>query len=165
MRSISTAPAAAPPISPLPPSQWAFFQICDAPRARPDTEEELLFQARRARLAPGRGGLDLVGMLRALPADFVISIEAPMHGHPDLLPPVERARLLREATLDVLKWQAAMIDARWDREADFSWSAAAARAGSWRTDCRRAGAIRCCSSRPGRPTAIPSSMCLRPSCG
>ena len=67
-----------------------------------DSEEELLFQARQARLPPGRGGLDLVGMLRAIPADSVVSIETPMHGLPDLLPPVERARMLRQATLDVL---------------------------------------------------------------
>jgi sugar phosphate isomerase/epimerase len=82
----------------LRPEQWAFFQICDAPAQQPATEEELLFQARRARLAPGHGGLDLTGMLRALPRDLVISIEVPLHGYPDLLPPVPRARLLREAT-------------------------------------------------------------------
>jgi len=74
----------------------------DAPRERPHSEEELLFQARQARLPPGRGGLDLQGMLRAIPADSVISIETPMHGRPDLLPPVERARMLRQATLDVI---------------------------------------------------------------
>lgn len=83
----------------LPFAQWAFFQICDAPAQQPHTEEELLFQARRARLPPGHGGLDLSGMLRALPRDIVISIEAPLHGHPDLLPPIARARLLRKATL------------------------------------------------------------------
>ena len=90
-------------VAAIPPSQWAYFQICDAPRERPHSEEELLFQARQARLPPGRGGLDLVGMLRAIPADSVVSIEAPMHGLPDLLPPVERARMLRQATLDVLE--------------------------------------------------------------
>ena len=86
----------------LPPAQWAFFQICDAPARRPDTQQELLFQARRARLAPGDGGLDLAGMLRALPRDIVISIEVPLHAHPDLLPPVPRASLLREATLSLM---------------------------------------------------------------
>jgi sugar phosphate isomerase/epimerase len=86
----------------LAPAQWAFFQICDAPAQQPDSEAQMLFQARQARLAPGHGGLDLVAMLRALPADIVVSIEAPLHGHPDLLPPVERARLLREATLQLM---------------------------------------------------------------
>lgn len=86
----------------LPPSLWSFFQICDAPAQRPATQEELLFQARQARLPPGRGGLDLTGMLRAVPAGAVVSIETPLHGFPDLLAPVERARMLRQATLNVL---------------------------------------------------------------
>lgn len=87
----------------VPPSRWSYFQICDAPAQRPVTQEELLFQARMARLPPGHGGLDLVGMLRAIPADSVLSIEIPLHGLPDLQPPVTRARMLREATLAVME--------------------------------------------------------------
>jgi sugar phosphate isomerase/epimerase len=86
----------------LPEGSWAWFQICDAPAERPDTEEELLFQARSARLPPGSGGLDLVAMIRALPADLTISIETPMHGPHGALSPVARARMLREATLEVM---------------------------------------------------------------
>jgi sugar phosphate isomerase/epimerase len=89
-------------IATIPAAQWAWFQICDAPAQRPATEEELLYQARQARLPPGQGDLDLVGMLRAIPRDSVIAIEAPLHGRPGLLPPVERARMLRQATLDLL---------------------------------------------------------------
>jgi sugar phosphate isomerase/epimerase len=89
-------------IQDVPASMWAYFQICDAPAQRPATEEELLFQARSARLPPGRGGLDLVGMLRAIPQDSVISVETPLHGSPDLLSPVPRARMLRQATLEVM---------------------------------------------------------------
>jgi hypothetical protein len=81
---------------------WASFQICDAPAQRPATEEELLFQARSARLPPGRGGLDLVGMLRAIPQDSVISVKTPLHGSPYLLSSVPRARMLRQATLEVM---------------------------------------------------------------
>lgn len=87
----------------LSPAEWAYFQICDAPATRPATEAELLFQARQARLPPGQGGLDLVGMVRALPPGLVVSVETPMHGLPGLLPPLERARMLREATLAVLR--------------------------------------------------------------
>ena len=86
----------------LPEALFAYFQICDAPAERPVSEQELLFQARSARLAPGSGGLDLVEMLRAVPVDAVISIEAPMHGVAGCLPPVPRARMLRQATLEVL---------------------------------------------------------------
>lgn len=87
----------------IPGAHWGWFQICDAPAQRPDNEEELLFQARQARLAPGQGGLDLVGMLRAIPRDSVISVEAPLHGRPGMLAPVERARMLLKATLDLLQ--------------------------------------------------------------
>ena len=98
-RSGATAAA----VAEVPPALWAYFQICDAPAQRPDTEAELLFQARQARLPPGRGGLDLIGMLRALPDDLVVSIEVPLHGRSDLLPPVPRARMLRATTLAVME--------------------------------------------------------------
>ena len=74
---------------------WSYFQINDAPAQRPDTEAELLFQAREARRVPGDGGLDLRGMLRALPPGLVVSVEAPLR---DARTPLERARALREAT-------------------------------------------------------------------
>jgi sugar phosphate isomerase/epimerase len=86
----------------LPEALWGYFQICDAPARKPVDAEELLFQARSARLPPGSGGLDLVAMLRALPAETSISIEVPMQGRPDLPAPVPRARLLRQAALDVM---------------------------------------------------------------
>jgi sugar phosphate isomerase/epimerase len=87
----------------LPAAAWAWFQICDAPAQRPASQEELLFQARQARLPPGQGGLDLPGMLRALPPGCMVSIETPLHGRPGLLPPVERARQLRQLTLALLE--------------------------------------------------------------
>ena len=90
-------------VAALPPGMLAYFQICDAPAKIPDTEEELIFQARRARLPPGQGGLDLQGMLRALPPGTAISIETPLHGLPDLPAPVPRARMLRQATLQVVE--------------------------------------------------------------
>jgi len=90
-------------VASIAPAQWAWFQICDAPAERPRGEDELLFQARQARLPPGSGGLDLVGMVRALPPATVVSIETPMHGLPPLLPPLERAKLLHRATLEVLE--------------------------------------------------------------
>lgn len=85
-------------IAALPLAEFAYFQLCDAPRERPASDAELIFQARQARLPPGAGGIDLRGMLRAIPAESVISLEVPMHGLPNLQPPVERARALREAT-------------------------------------------------------------------
>jgi hypothetical protein len=48
-----------------------------APAERPTSVEGLLFHAREARDFPGRGGLDLKGVLRALPAGVPISVEIP----------------------------------------------------------------------------------------
>ncbi len=89
-------------VAAIPRNAWAYFQICDAPAQRPPDLETLLFQARSARLPPGHGGLDLVGMLRAIPADSVVSIEAPLQDSRYTPDPVDRARLLRDATLDML---------------------------------------------------------------
>ncbi len=89
-------------IAALPRALWGYFQICDAPAARPTSDAELIFQARQARLPPGQGDLDLVAMVRAIPHDGVISVEVPLHGRPGLLPPGPRARMLRRATLDVI---------------------------------------------------------------
>lgn len=90
-------------LSRIAPAQWSYFQICDAPAQKPPTQEELLFQARQAPMVPGQGGLDLRGMLGQLPDGTPVSIEAPLQGRPPVLPPVERARVLREATEALLR--------------------------------------------------------------
>jgi sugar phosphate isomerase/epimerase len=84
-------------------ADWSYFQICDAPAQRPASREELLFQARQARMVPGQGGLDLRGMLRQVPDGTTVSIEAPSQGRPPVLPPLQRARVLREATEALLR--------------------------------------------------------------
>jgi sugar phosphate isomerase/epimerase len=94
-------------IAALPANQLAYFQVCDAFATRPATDEELIYQARQARLPPGEGGIDLCSMVRALPPDTVVSIEIPMHGLPNLAPPVERARALRRASEALLAQAAA----------------------------------------------------------
>lgn len=61
------------------PAAWIrYAQICDAPAERPGTVEEMMHQGRCARLLPGEGGIDLVSMLRSLPAGIPISVEAPL---------------------------------------------------------------------------------------
>ena len=57
----------------LPRSWFHFAQLCDAPRAAPDSVEGLIHAARNERLFLGEGGLDLRGILRALPADIPYS--------------------------------------------------------------------------------------------
>jgi sugar phosphate isomerase/epimerase len=77
--------------------------FCDAapPRLTPMTKEELRAESRTSRCLPGEGGLWLGELLRALPSDIAISVEAPTARHAGL-PPVERARLALAATRRVL---------------------------------------------------------------
>jgi sugar phosphate isomerase/epimerase len=85
------------------PSEWLrFAQLCDAPSERPANTEGLLFQARVERLVPGEGGLDLVGILEALPPDTPLSLEVPMVELAKTVGSVERARRMRAATLALL---------------------------------------------------------------
>ncbi|TCK34637.1 sugar phosphate isomerase/epimerase [Paraburkholderia sp. BL8N3] len=87
----------------LPREYFGYVQFCDAPAERPADRDTLLYQARCERMIPGEGGLDLGGILRALPDDLPISIEVPMQEWAKTAGAVERARRLREATLAVLE--------------------------------------------------------------
>jgi len=79
-------------IAQAPRTRLRYMQLCDAPAARPRDTETLLFQARAERLMPGDGGLDLAGILRAVPRDVPLSLEIPMQALTRTLPAVPRAR-------------------------------------------------------------------------
>lgn len=49
-------------------SRAPMVQLCDAPAERPASREALVTESRSARLAPGEGGLDLLGVVDALEA-------------------------------------------------------------------------------------------------
>ena len=61
----------------LPRSWFHYVQVCDAPSQAPDTVDGLIYAARNERMFPGLGGLDLTGILGALPADIPYSLEIP----------------------------------------------------------------------------------------
>jgi sugar phosphate isomerase/epimerase len=71
-------------------------QLCDAPAARPSSEEAIIREARSGRLLPGEGDLPLCRLLAALPDDVAVSVEVPTGE--DVGPPEARARRIREAT-------------------------------------------------------------------
>lgn len=97
------------------PREWIrYIQICDAPAERPATMAELIHQGRCARLLPGAGGIDLVSMMRALPDDVPVSVEAPLHSD---APATLRAALAAKSARDVL---ALVADREWS---PLSWSA------------------------------------------
>jgi sugar phosphate isomerase/epimerase len=85
-------------VSRVDPALIAYIQLCDAPNppVKPLTEE-----SRSGRLYPGEGGLPLVRLMDALPADVATSLEAP-HALQQHLPPRERLRLAGAATLEFI---------------------------------------------------------------
>jgi sugar phosphate isomerase/epimerase len=83
----------------VPANLLRYAQLCDARPERPAQMEEIIRQARSDRLFPGEGGLDLRGLLRALPAGVPLSLEVPVS---QKLPPLERARRALEATKAIL---------------------------------------------------------------
>lgn len=86
------------------PAGWLHYvQLCDAPAERPRDVATLLHQARAERLMPGDGGLDLRGILRAVPRDVPISVEVPMRDLARTVPAVERARRLLDRTQALLE--------------------------------------------------------------
>lgn len=75
------------------PALQEYVQLCDAPAEMPS--EERLWQEPVDRLMPGEGGLPLVDLVRALPADLPIAIEAPVKALEHLSPRERAARALR----------------------------------------------------------------------
>lgn len=76
-----------------------YAQLCDARPETPTDLQEIIRQARGDRLFPGEGGLDLRGLLAALPAELPLSLEIPVV---EKMPPLERARRARAATEAIL---------------------------------------------------------------
>ncbi|HUQ73077.1 MAG TPA: TIM barrel protein, partial [Burkholderiales bacterium] len=76
-----------------------YVQLCDAWAERPSDMQEIIRQARGDRLFPGEGGLDLRGLLRALPANIPLSLEVPVA---QKMAPQERARRAMDATKAIL---------------------------------------------------------------
>lgn len=85
-------------IAAVPVERLHYAQLCDAPAERPRDLPTLLLQARCERLMPGDGGLDLAGILRALPPTLPLAVEVPMLTLSKTVPAVARARRLRTKT-------------------------------------------------------------------
>jgi 4-hydroxyphenylpyruvate dioxygenase-like putative hemolysin/sugar phosphate isomerase/epimerase len=61
----------------LPPEWFHFAHVCDAPAEVPTTTEGLIHTARFERLFPGEGGIDMRGILGALPSGIPYALEIP----------------------------------------------------------------------------------------
>jgi sugar phosphate isomerase/epimerase len=77
------------------PSLIHELQLCDADAVAPVGREALIHEARFARRLPGEGALDLDAVWRVVPANVMVSIEAPFGDVRARLPFADRARLLK----------------------------------------------------------------------
>lgn len=73
-------------------ARMSYFQICDAPADIPATREGLQYTARQARLLPGEGGIDVAGIINALPDHLIVSVEVPNHARLKALGPAVWSR-------------------------------------------------------------------------
>ncbi len=81
------------------PSEWFHFvHVCDAPSAVPTTNEGLIHTARFERLFPGEGGIDVHGILAALPTGIPYALEIPRATLVAQVGAKEHARLAVKAT-------------------------------------------------------------------
>lgn len=81
----------------LEPELLGTFQLCDAPAMAPPAAA-LVTEARTNRLLPGAGGLDLRGLMAALPADIPYGVELPIAGQFPSLSAIARVRMMVEKT-------------------------------------------------------------------
>ena len=86
----------------VPHARFHYMQMCDAPAECPQDVAGLLHQARAERLFPGEGGLDLRGLLLAMPRNIPISVEIPTLELARTMPAAERARRILSATRALL---------------------------------------------------------------
>lgn len=86
------------------PDEWFHYvQLCDAPAAAPVSIDGQIYAAREERLFPGEGELDLIGILDKLPRLIVIGIEIPSETLSFTSGPEARARMAREAALQLFR--------------------------------------------------------------
>lgn len=86
----------------VPPAQRHYMQLCDVPATIPAHMDDILAEARAERLFPGEGELDLVALLRAMPAGIPLSIEVPTRTLARTMGATERARRALQATRRLL---------------------------------------------------------------
>ncbi|GIF63042.1 hypothetical protein Ais01nite_10770 [Asanoa ishikariensis] len=92
------------------PAHWFHFvHVCDAPPGVPPTNEGLIHTARFERLCPGQGGIDVRGILDALPPGLPYALEIPRATLVAQVGAKEHARMSIAATRDYLDRAAAPI--------------------------------------------------------
>ena len=86
----------------LPRPWFRYVQLCDAPAQWSGERDALLHAATRERLFPGEGAIDLVGLLRALPAGIPVALEIPRATLSQTMAADQRLKLAVQTTRRVL---------------------------------------------------------------
>ncbi len=85
----------------LPRSWFRFAQLCDGPKERPKTRDELIFAARADRLSVGDGGIDIAAIVHRLPP-MPYALEIPNSKLALSMSPLDRARKYLDDARDYL---------------------------------------------------------------
>jgi sugar phosphate isomerase/epimerase len=89
-------------VAALPRARVNYVQFCDGLADYDPSDAGLIQVARAARLFPGEGGIDLVGLARAIPEDVTVSVEVPNHALAQTTSPHDRAARAIAATRAIL---------------------------------------------------------------
>ncbi|HEV7711162.1 MAG TPA: TIM barrel protein [Asanoa sp.] len=93
----------------LPADWFHFVHVCDAPPTIPATTEGLIHTARFERLCPGEGGIDVHGILSALPPGLPYALEIPRATLVAQVGAKEHARMSIATTRDHLEGAVARV--------------------------------------------------------
>lgn len=90
-------------VADLPARRINYVQFCDGPDPWDRSDDGMIAVARGARLFPGQGGIDLIGLARSIPQGVTISVEVPHRALAAKLDPHARAAMAIEATKGILR--------------------------------------------------------------
>lgn len=90
-------------VAALPRARVNYVQFCDGPDPWDRSDQGMIAVARGARLFPGEGGIDLIGLARAVPEDVTISVEVPHRALAGKIDAHARAAMAIEATRGILR--------------------------------------------------------------
>jgi len=90
-------------IAALPVNRVNYVQFCDGLVPYDPSDEGLIRVARAERLFPGQGGIDLIGLARAIPKSVTISVEVPHRALAQKVDAKGRAAMAMAATQAILR--------------------------------------------------------------
>ncbi|WP_207101930.1 sugar phosphate isomerase/epimerase family protein [Paracoccus shandongensis] len=90
-------------IAALPAHRVNYVQFCDGPDPFDPSDAGLIRVARGERLLPGQGGIDLVGLAKAIPPGVPVSVEIPNRPLAAKVDALGRAAMAHAATTAILR--------------------------------------------------------------